>query len=148
MNKVKEDNKITNKEEIIKTKKNNKSTTEKKVKKIPKDNIKNKIEIEEFQKENSPFNLLNLYFIQSKTLKQYIIKIISSLKLKYKLIKNDSYKIICEKNDTDTQINFQIEIMQSSISEFSIIKILRIEGNINQFNTFQKNILSKLNKLL
>ena len=148
MNKVKEDNKITNKEEIIKTKKNNKSTTEKKVKKIPKDNIKNKIEIEEFQKENSPFNLLNIYFIQSKTLKQYIIKIISSLKLKYKLIKNDSYKIICEKNDTDTQINFQIEIMQSSISEFSIIKILRIEGNINQFNTFQKNILSKLNKLL
>ena len=149
INKEKEENIILNKEEIIKTKKNDKNSTEKKVKKIQKDNIKNINEqIQEFKKENTPFNLLNIYFIQSKTLKHYLIKIISSLKLKYKLIKNDSYKFLCEKNETESQINFQIEIMQSSIPEFSIIKIVRIEGNINQFNTIQKNILSKLNKLL
>ena len=149
INKEIEENIILNKEEIMKTKKNDKNSTEKKVKKIQKDYIKNINEqIQEFKKENTPFNLLNIYFIQSKTLKNYLIKIISSLKLKYKLIKNDSYKFLCEKNETESQINFQIEIMQSSIPEFSIIKIVRIEGNINQFNTFQKNILSKLNKLL
>ena len=148
-NKGKEENIISNKEEKIKTKKNDKNTTEKKVKKIQKDNFKNINEqIQDFKKENTPFNLLNIYFIQTNILKKYLIKIISSLKLKCKLIKNDSYKIICEKNESDLNISFQIEIMQSSIPEFSIIKFLRIKGNINQFNTFQKNILSKLNKLL
>ena len=75
------------------------------------------------------------------------MKILSSLKIKYKIEKSDFYKLICEKIDKNENLIFEIEIIQSSIQEYSIFKILRKEGNYNQFIYIQKTIQLKLNKL-
>ena len=133
--------------EIIKVNSTNK-TEEKGGKFINKKNEEKKLKkLINLEKEIKPFDLSTLYFLQSNILKQNIIKILSSLKIKYKIEKSDFYKLICEKNDKNENLIFEIEIIQSSIQEYSIFKILRKEGNYNQFIYIQKTIQLKLNKL-
>ena len=133
--------------EIIKVNSINK-TEEKGGKFINKKNEEKKLKKSiNLEKEIKPFDLSTLYFSQSNILKQNIIKILSSLKIKYKIEKSDFYKLICEKNDKNENLIFEIEIIQSSIQEYSIFKILRKEGNYNQFIYIQKTIQLKLNKL-
>ena len=133
--------------EIIKVNSTNK-TEEKGGKFINKKNEEKKLKkLINLEKEIKPFDLSTLYFLQSNILKQNIIKILSSLKIKYKIEKSDFYKLICEKIDKNENLIFEIEIIQSSIQEYSIFKILRKEGNYNQFIYIQKTIQLKLNKL-
>ena len=133
--------------EIIKVNSTNK-TEEKGGKFINKKNEEKKLKkLINLEKEIKPFDLSTLYFLQSNILKQNIIKILSSLKIKYKIEKSDFYKLICEKNDKNENLIFEIEIIQSSIQEYSIFKMLRKEGNYNQFIYIQITIQLKLNKL-
>ena len=88
------------------------------------------------------FNLFNLYFKSKHQMKEQLIQILNSLKIKCRADKKNQFKLICEKN---LIIEFEINIINSFISDTSILKFKLIKGMTIQYNEIIEKICIKLN---
>ena len=88
------------------------------------------------------FSLSNLYFLSKNIMKDKLIKILNDLKIKHRNEKKNSFKFICEKN---ILLQFEVLIDNTFITEMSIIKFKRINGNKVLYDDIINKICKKLN---
>ena len=88
------------------------------------------------------FSLFNLYLKSKHQIKEQLIQILNLLKIKYRTDKKNQFKIICEKN---LFIEFEINIINSFITDISILKFKLIKGMMIQYNEIIEKICIKLN---
>ena len=88
------------------------------------------------------FSLFNLYIKSKHQIKEQLIQILNSLKIKNGTDKKNQFKLICEKN---LIIEFEVNIINSFITEISILKFKLIKGMMNQYNEIIEKICIKLN---
>ena len=88
------------------------------------------------------FSLFNLYYKSKHQMKEQLIQILNSLKIKCRPDKKNQFKLICEKN---LIIEFEINIINSFISDTSILKFKLIKGMTIQYNEIIEKICIKLN---
>ena len=75
-------------------------------------------------------------------MKEQLIQILNSLKIKCRPDKKNQFKLICEKN---LIIEFEVNIINSFITEISILKFKLIKGMMIQYNEIIEKICIKLN---
>ena len=88
------------------------------------------------------FSLFNLFFKSKNLIKDQLIQILNSWRIKYRIDKKNQFKLICEKN---LIIEFEVNIINSFITEISILKFKLIKGMMNQYNEIIEKICIKLN---
>ncbi len=88
------------------------------------------------------FSLSNLYFLSKNIMKDKLIKILNDLKIKHRNEKKNSFKFICEKN---ILLQFEVLIDNTFITEMSIIKFKRRNGNKVLYDDIINKICKKLN---
>ena len=89
------------------------------------------------------FNLLNLYFKSKNQIKEKLIHILNSNKIKFRIDKKNQFKFICEKQLIN---EFEINIVQTYLPEISIVKFKLLKGVMTQYNEIIEKICIKLNK--
>jgi hypothetical protein len=91
----------------------------------------------------SPFDMGCVYYIDPHDMKKKIIKILTSMKIKTKLEKQNNLKIICENQTLD--MKFECDFLQLPQQPgICVLKFKKIEGNYIHFKLLVKSIQHKL----
>ena len=91
----------------------------------------------------SPFDMGCVYYIEPHDMKKKIIKILTSMKIKTKLEKQNNLKIICENQTLD--MKFECDFLQLPQQPgICVLKFKKIEGNYIHFKLLVKSIQHKL----
>ena len=87
------------------------------------------------------FNLLNIYFKSKNQIKENLIHILNSNKIKFRIDKKNQFKFICEKKIIN---EFEINIVHTYLPEISIVKFKLLKGVMTQYNEIIEKICIKL----